>query len=117
MYKLTNSTSIFREDGACIPADPANVDYAKYLEWCAQGNTPEPYVAPVPTPLDLIAQIEAANPITHRNLRDLTLSLAELAGTVLGLDPSVNPAVKQVLAVSAQIDPLRAEAKAQGLIP
>ena len=69
------------------------------------------------TPLDLIAQIEDANPITHRNLRDLTLSLAQLAGTVLGLDPSVNPAVKQVLAVSAQIDPLRAEAKAQGLIP
>ena len=28
-------------DGAAIPFDPANTDYAKYLEWLAEGNTPE----------------------------------------------------------------------------
>ena len=29
-------------DNAFIPFDPANTDYQEYLEWVAEGNTPDP---------------------------------------------------------------------------
>ena len=37
VLKMQNGIAI-----ACIPFDPVNTDYQKYLEWLAAGNTPEP---------------------------------------------------------------------------
>ena len=39
---LFDETIIIRHsDKGNIPFDPANTDYQQYLEWVAEGNTPE----------------------------------------------------------------------------
>ena len=60
MYKLlNNSTSILRTtDNAFIPVDPANTDYAAYIAWLAEGNTPEP--ADAKTKEQIIEEYQAA---------------------------------------------------------
>ena len=32
---------LVRSDGLSIPFSPSNTDYQEYLEWVADGNTPE----------------------------------------------------------------------------
>ena len=42
MYKLTDTDSVTKVNGnrkLSIPADPANSDYAEYLEWVDEGMT------------------------------------------------------------------------------
>ena len=33
---------VLRSDGWSIPFDPDNSDYAEYLRWLSEGNTPTP---------------------------------------------------------------------------
>lgn len=47
MYTL-HDAYVVRDDGAIIPMDPANTDYAQYLEWVAHGNTPAAPLPPSP---------------------------------------------------------------------
>lgn len=46
-------------DGAYIPPDPRNVDYAEYLAWLAEGNQPDPIDPPTPEQLAAEAEQEA----------------------------------------------------------
>jgi hypothetical protein len=72
MYQLTTGDSILRlTDNAFIPPDPANVDYAAYLEWLAAGNTPEPAPEP-PAPVELTpAEKLAQSGLTVEELKGL----------------------------------------------
>lgn len=61
MYKLTNTESITRlSDNASIPSDERNTDYANYLLWLENGNTPEPADVYVPTLADLAGAVRLA---------------------------------------------------------
>ena len=75
-YQLTTGDTILRlADNAFIPPDPANTDYAAYLEWVEQGGTPEP--APIPeAPVELT---------TEQKLEAAGLTVDELK-SLLGLD-------------------------------
>jgi hypothetical protein len=71
-YQLTNGDTILRiADNAFIPPDPANTDYAAYLAWLDEGNTPEPAPEPPAPPVLTTAQKLEAAGLTVAELKEL----------------------------------------------
>jgi len=70
MYRLTQSeTTVHRlTDNAFIPFDGGNRDYQDYLEWLAEGNEPEPYVALPPPVPQSITRRQCAIELRERTL-------------------------------------------------
>jgi len=72
MYQLTTGDTILRlSDNAFIPQDPANTDYAAYLAWLNEGNTPLPAPEPEPAPVLTTEQKLEAAGLTVAELKEL----------------------------------------------
>jgi restriction endonuclease len=76
MYTLTTDC-VIRSDGARIPFDPLNADYAAYLKWVGEGNTPSTPAAPsIP---EMILRAKAETRIQRQPIIDVLNDLQSSA--------------------------------------
>ena len=76
----------------------------------------DPVVQAVPDPADVIRQqlaaLDSAYPVTQRNLREITLALAQVIEAVTAQPAAANRGVQAVTAVEAEAEVLRNQLKA-----
>jgi hypothetical protein len=95
-----------------IPEDLDNTDYAEYLLWQSNGNTPAIDATPVgPSPVAVrLAEIDEAAKLTPRAFRELVILVAEgfkmATGGSLDLKATV-PGVAQVFTLEEEAVALR----------
>jgi len=82
-YILSEYGVIRTSDGASIPNDDRNRDWRKYLEWVADGNTPDPIPEVVVDPN--VAETETIKLAAKDKLVSLGLTEPE-AATVAGVE-------------------------------
>lgn len=71
-YTLTDQNAVIRHsDGALVPFADANTDYAAYLVWLDEGNSPEPAPKPPAPPVLTTAQKLEAAGLTVAELKEL----------------------------------------------
>lgn len=102
-YKLTRGSAVIRSsDGANIPPDPTNTDYAAYLGWLAAGGVPDPVDPPSKDELNapILAQIAALDAYIPRGLEDL---IAGLGFDVTKLPPEQQDRLEQKKALRLQL--------------
>ena len=68
MYRLTQNAIIRISDGASIPLAEGNQDYAQYLIWLYEGNTPQP-ADPLPIPIITVTPWQIRKALNQIGLR------------------------------------------------
>ena len=108
MYKLS-PLFVFRSDGASIPLDPANRDYAEYLAWLAKGNIPTPadILNPNVAVMARISAIESATQVP-RVVREFMMRVAEKDAVSTGVNLATDAPYQRVKAIDDQVRALRA---------
>jgi hypothetical protein len=74
MYRTSQQFIIRLSDSAAIPIDLRNADYAKYLVWVSEGNTPDPEPqGPNPRIAEIENRLDVLDRKTVRVLRSKAL--------------------------------------------
>lgn len=102
MYKIMLNVVRRDADGVNIPLDPANSDYAAYLQWLAAGNTPTPADVPDTKALAAAAlsQLEQSTMMNRGTREFMIASMQDMAQRQAALmaGQGINTTLQAILA-------------------
>jgi hypothetical protein len=81
-----NAQAVVRSDGAIIPVDAKNLDWAAYIGWLAVPNTPSPArAAPPPSLPPTVAVVSTGTPSLSGTYLIGSEQTGDMTGVILGL--------------------------------